>query len=76
MFTTNSSNEKICDACKKLCDVYTPREVYEPRKIQVWACTDNTVPLSLGVFEDITEFSIDVGIFTKDVRITFEDYCE
>ena len=27
-------------------------------------------------FSDITEFSIDVGIFTKDVRITFEEYCE
>jgi len=34
------------------------------------------VPLSLGVYEDITEFSVDVGIFTKDVRITFEEYCE
>lgn len=45
----------------------------ERPKIQVWAVTDNTVPLSLGLFEDITEFRIPIKLFKDNVIIEFED---
>ena len=45
----------------------------EPRRIQVWAVTDDTVPLSLGVFEDITDFRVPIKMFKEDVTIEFED---
>lgn len=43
------------------------------RKIQVWAVADDTVPLSLGVFEDITDFRVPIKMFKEDVTIEFED---
>lgn len=45
----------------------------KPRRIQVWAVTDDTVPLSLGVFEDITDFRVPIKMFKEDVTIEFED---
>lgn len=47
-----------------------------PRKIQVWLGNEDTVPTSLGVYEDITDFRINLAHFNKDVQVTFEDYIE
>lgn len=49
--------------------------IYERTKTQVYAISDDTVPLSLGVFEDITEFRIPIKLFKEDVTIEFEDEC-
>ena len=45
-----------------------------PRKIQVWAVTDDTVPLNCGVYDDITDFRVPVKLFKDDVTIEFEEY--
>lgn len=44
------------------------------RKIQVWLGNENTVPMRLGVYEDITELTIPINNFGKDMEITFEEY--
>lgn len=45
----------------------------ERTKVQVWAIADNTVPLSLGLYEDITEFRIPIKLFKDNVTIEFEN---
>jgi len=45
-----------------------------PRKIQVWAVTDNTIPLNCGVYDDITDFRVPIKLFKEDVTIEFEEY--
>ena len=47
--------------------------IYDRTRTQVWAVTDDTVPLSLGVFEDINDFRIPIKMFKDDVTIEFED---
>ena len=47
--------------------------IYDRTRTQVWAITDDTVPLSLGVFEDIAELSIPIKMFGDNVTIEFED---
>lgn len=44
-----------------------------PRRIQVWAVTDDTTPLNCGVYDDITDFRIPIKLFKDDVTIEFED---
>lgn len=44
-----------------------------PRRIQVWAVTDNTTPLNCGVYDDITDFRIPIKLFRDNVTIEFED---
>lgn len=48
----------------------------EPKKIQVWLGNENTVPMKLGVYEDITELTIPINNFGKDMEITFEEYID
>ena len=47
--------------------------IYDRTRTLVWAVIPDTVPLSLGVFEDITEFRIPIKMFKEDVTIEFED---
>jgi hypothetical protein len=45
----------------------------ERRKIQVWLGNEDTVPTDLGVYEDITDFKVNLAHFNKNMQITFEE---